>query len=136
MHGTWEINISTEFHGVGTENNIKSDVSTGTVWTGTGYQHFFGDCLDGVTGTIIARERREKVFVPCNPARGFSRGRPTGQLFIPDIKKSILARSVLQFFFSIFPEFRYFPTEKKQEIPKIRENTGKKLKIALVKGRS
>ena len=50
------------FYGTGTENHGKSDISTGTVWMGTGYQDFFGNCLDGITGTIFARERENPHF--------------------------------------------------------------------------
>lgn len=63
MHGIREINISTGFYGTGTENHGKSDISTGTVWTGTGNQDFLRNCLDGTTGTIFARER-EKAPLP------------------------------------------------------------------------
>ena len=50
------------FYGTGTENHGKSDISTGTVSMATGYQDFFGNCLDGITGTIFARERENPHF--------------------------------------------------------------------------
>ena len=57
FHGIWEINHFTGFYGTGTENHGRSDISTGAVWMGTGYHDFFGNCLDGITGTIFARGR-------------------------------------------------------------------------------
>ena len=57
LHGIWEIDNSTGFYGTGTENHGRSDISTGAVWMGTGYHDFFGNCLDGITGTIFARGR-------------------------------------------------------------------------------
>ena len=40
---------------------------------GTGYQYLFGICLDGITGTIFARER-EKKNVSREILREISRG--------------------------------------------------------------
>ena len=62
LRGIWEMENSRGFYGTGTEKHGKSDVSTGTVWMGTGYQDFFGNCLDGITGTIFAREREKNHF--------------------------------------------------------------------------
>ena len=58
LHGIREIEKNTTgFNGTGTESHGKSDISTGTVGMGTGYHDFFGNCLDGITGTIFARGR-------------------------------------------------------------------------------
>ena len=66
------------FYGTGTENHGKSDISTGTVSMATGYQDFFGNCLDG------SRERylhgNGKNIFPVKSwgkfPREFSRGKP------------------------------------------------------------
>ena len=55
----------------GREREIK--ISSGTVWTGTGNQDFFGNCLDGTTGTIFAREREKKPF-PVQSRENFPAG--------------------------------------------------------------
>ena len=60
--GFGKIENSTGFYGTGTENHGKSDISTGTVWMGAGYQEVFGNCWDAITGTIFARERKKIHF--------------------------------------------------------------------------
>ena len=42
LHWIWGIDTSTGLYGTGTENHGKLDIFTGTVWTETGSQYFFG----------------------------------------------------------------------------------------------
>lgn len=56
FHGIWEIDISTGFHGTGTENHGISDISTGNVRTIAEYQDLFGNCLDENGKSSFLRE--------------------------------------------------------------------------------
>ena len=62
LQGISKTNLSTGFYSTGTEHQGNSDISMGTVWTGTGNQDLFGNCLDGTTGTLLAREREKSHF--------------------------------------------------------------------------
>lgn len=55
-----ELDISPGIYGTGMENHGKSDISTGAVGMGAGYQDFFGNCLNGITETIFEWERKKK----------------------------------------------------------------------------